>query len=93
MLTTPTTPSTVPSFTPQVTTARAMTAVSNVHPRIKQDERNTLSKKEKDALQTSATETLSNKFNLMTVTLADNHNEKLTSTYKVNMTLQEFFVN
>ena len=68
-----------------------MTVVNDVRPRVKQDDRAALSKKEKDALQASETESLLNKFDLMTVTSADNHDEKLTGTYTVNMTLQEFF--
>ena len=68
-----------------------MTVVNDVCPRIKQDKQDGLSKKEKDALQALAVKSLSNKFNLMTVTSANNHNKNLTNTYTVNATLQELF--
>ena len=86
---TTTTPSTVPSFTPK-SSARTRIDAGAIRPKIKQTDRSALSSKAYDAHQSLAVETLTTKFDLMTTTSGDNNDEKLSSTYTINMTLQQF---
>ena len=82
-----TTPTSVPSFTPR-STQRSNTAAAAIRPRVKQEDRSSLSTKAYDTLQASAVESLSSKFDLMSS--AENNDEKLTGTYTLNMVLQQF---
>ena len=86
--TTPSTPSSVPSFTPK-SSAHTSADAGAIRPKIKQTDRAALQSKAYDAHQALAVEALTTKFDLMTTTNGDNNDEKLSSTYTINITLQQ----
>ena len=74
-------------FTPRIT-KRTDADSAAIKPRTERDNQSSLSEKDYNNLRIGATESLSSKFNLMGLTEAGD--DKLTSTYTINMVLQSF---
>ena len=79
----------VPSFTPKQTACSTINA-SAIQPKVKQEDCASLSLKAYDTHHASAVETLTTKFDLVTATGNEDNDKKLSSTYTINMTLQQF---
>ena len=79
----------VPSFTPKQTACSTINAGA-IRPKIKQEDHESLLSKAYDTYHASDVKTLTTTFNLVTATSNEDNDKELSSTYKINMTLQQF---